>query len=461
MALNLYIDKKRNFNEDIFMDIVNEVFNNQSTLEIIYFLENDYQNIYNFSIDIEKIEVSEKILLDLNNDLVNKYLIRYCKSKNTFYSLLQIDDMLIHQGIFNLNIIQYYDTKLINILLSDIEMLKTFFIFYIENFENTLSKSNYIDSLITKTDGFNILSDEKHIEILQYVLGLPKISNIIEKEKNNNWMENLTEIQSNIWNLICKLEVNIDTIRLLSWISNNNYKFLNKTYENTYSIKEMLEKWSNYNYVEPKEDGEDYSDDVDHNDKIKIQMLISAYSNDFNQLDEECLKYDGVKAYRYKYYAWWQVAKINNDDIEEYIKFLEYNRQEKMFIYFKFNENNYQEKYFSEFKKLFFLVVGELVIENFEKIGSGIVCYDLWDLNDMFDENNVNKEKREYYLNLYFDQKDKVKLISEMKKMSDINNSSNEKALNNLYAEIEFIKNEKHIWLYILLIGIFIMQILK
>lgn len=432
------------------------MFFNASTLEVIKFLENDYQNIYIFSIEKEVYEVNEKILLDRNNELINKYLIRYCKSKNTFYYLLQTNELLINQGIFNLNIISYYDEKLTNILSSNIEILKTFFNFYIKNYEHTLSKPNYIDSLIVKKDGFNKLSDEEHIQVLQNVLTLPKISNIIEKEKidYDNWMTNKTELQSNIWNLICNLEVNLDSIRLLSWISDNNYKSLDKPYNDTHSLKEILEKWSNYNYVEPKDDYDYYSNGDDYNDKINIQMLISAYSDYSNVLDEECLKFDGVKAYQYKYNTWWNIVKIENDNIQEYIKFLEDNHQEKMFTFFKFNEYNYQEKYFHKFLDSF-TPDEKLVLDNFERIGSGITYYDLWDINNILSENNVETEKRKYYLNLYFNQQDKNKLLSNIK------NLSNKDEINELNEKIESIKNKKHTWLYILLIGILVVQILK
>ena len=447
MSSNYIEYKKNGYNPDVAESLINEIFNNGTVLEIIKFLENDYQNIYIFAIDKETYELYEKILLDLNNNLIDKYLIRYCKSKNTFYYLLQKNDLLINQGIFNLNIISYYDKNLINILISNLEILKTFFNFYIDNYKNTLSKPNYIDSLITKMDGFNKLSDEEHIEILQNVLTLPKILNIIEKEKNDydNWMTNKTELQFNIWDLICNLEVNINSIRLLSWISNGNYESLNKSYKNSHSIKEMLKKWSNYNYVEPKDDYDYYSNGDDYNDKINIQMLISAYSDCQDKFDEEYLKYDGVRAYRYKYDTWWSIANIDNDDKKEYVKFIDDNYKDKMFTYFKLNKDNYQEKYFQEFSN-FFNPDEKIVLENFEKIGNGISYYTLWDLNNMFNENNINEEKRRYYLNLYFNQKDKNKLISN---------------INNLSNEIEYLKNKKYTWIYVLLIGILIVQILK
>ena len=111
IGIKMSLDYSKNdFNKNIKPLLEKELFNNGSIIEVIKYLEKDYNNEkYYFPSNEEIIgnEINEKILLDLNNELINKYLIRYCKCENTFYYLLQLDETLINQAIFNLNIVRF------------------------------------------------------------------------------------------------------------------------------------------------------------------------------------------------------------------------------------------------------------------------------------------------------------------------------------------------------------------
>lgn len=281
------------FKKSVGSDIVKYVFQKLNTYEIIKFLEHDYYETNSTDIDND-----EKILLDLNNELINKYLVRYCKSKNTYYYLLELNETLINQGIHNLNIIVLYDEKLVNkLVLNDNlnnKLIKRFFYFYIENYKKTIfSRKNYLDSFIERKDNFVNLSDDKYIDILSCILTLRKIPKIIKKEKkeSNEWMRNKTELQFSIWNLICNLNVNDNTIRLLSWIGEENYMNLDMHYHSNMSTEDMIDKWSNFMY------GADVNNPerAGNNDKINVISLIRSYSKTSEIHSKKEKEYDDIE----------------------------------------------------------------------------------------------------------------------------------------------------------------------
>ncbi len=458
---------KNDFNKNVKPILEKELFTNGISAEIIKYLEKDYNNekfYFPNKDEVIKAELNEKILLDLNNELINKYLIRYCKSENTFYYLLQIDESLINQAIFNHNITLFNSDKLFEILIQNLKLLELFFKNLIENSDSIFNAKKYIIELINKNGKFNILSNEEYINLLQEILPLSKISDIIEYEINNDdFLSNDNAIlQISIWNLLCNLEVNESTIKLLSWTSENGYRNLSNGYNSTQTIEEVLEKWSNYNYQKPDEEY-GYSSYADYNDRINIQMLISAYGEIFNLKKDLMVKYDGVKAYLYKSVHWTNLSeKYNKEELfEDFIKY-ELFDGEKYYIdddnevlkYFKLNKLNYDKKYFKIFKE-YFSPDENLVIENFEKIGSAITSFDLWDIENILDEKKLEKEKIKYYMNIYYSQ------VEQSKLMDKIDNLPNQDAFNNLYAELELVKNKKDTWIYLLLIVIIILLILK
>ncbi len=465
----------KKFDADIVSSYVENLLNNGNIFEIIRFLENEYQHIgisFDLSDKIDfEFELNEKRLIDLNNDLINKYLVQYCKAKNTYYYLLEIDNALIHQAVFNLNMAPNYDKRFIKYLVSDdkaVKLINYFFHFYIENYKNSIghgrnAKSSYIDALIEKRDAFSELSEDQYIKILQNVLTEPKIKDILQKEveEHNNWMTNKTEIQKNIWNLICNLDVNIETVRLLSWMSEficgNIDSFFCKNYN---KIEEQLKRWSNFEYKEPINNYDYYSNGDDYDDRTRIQMLICSYVKSFDELKK--LEYDGAKAYIYQYKGWWGLVDSFDGGIDDYINFFEtYGKRKEgayidnLFKYFELNVINYQEKYFKTFIN-YCSPDSKLVLENFQNIGSGILAYDDWDIERLFERNNLNDEQQKYYLMLYNKQKDKSEILEAIAKLPKQNE------YNELLREITILENkikEKQFWLYILLICIFLYQI--
>ena len=93
------------FNRSVTPEYTKQVFKNGSIIEIVNFLENEYQNISLFDLNDKTYEELEKELLDRDIDLINKYLVRYCKTEYIYFYLLERDNQLIHQAIFNLNIL--------------------------------------------------------------------------------------------------------------------------------------------------------------------------------------------------------------------------------------------------------------------------------------------------------------------------------------------------------------------
>ncbi len=469
------------FNRSVTPEYTKQVFKNGSIIEIVNFLENEYQNISLFDLNDKTYEELEKELLDRDIDLINKYLVRYCKTEYIYFYLLERDNQLIHQAIFNLNMIPYYRKNFVRLLISEQEsftyfstsLIEIFFRFYIDNYLRTTffsrpessHKLSYLDALLERKDTFEALSRKEHTELLQSILTEPKIVNILQKESvdHDNWMTNKTNIQKNTWNLICNMEVNIDSIRLLSWMSDNFHKNINSSFtKDSKEIEKQLARWSNYDYKKPVDDYDYYSDGDDYNDKTRIQMIIFSFYNSGE--DQKFLEYDGVRAYNYQFTGWWSIVDLHDDPIEEYKKFLEtYGKREdgeykdRSFKYFKLNEMNYTEKYFKHFK-YHCKYDNELVIKNFEKIGSGILELSMWGMERLFDDNNLSDEKRQYYLKLYNKEKDKNELINRMDKLS------NEDNYNKLLEKITALENKKdlhsHLGVYVLLIIILIYLIL-
>lgn len=403
--------------------IVEEIFTNGNVLEIIKFLSNEYTNTSFLDDEIllnDEIFSNETILLDFNNDLIDIYLIRYSKSKKIFYHLLQKNAKLIEHAILNLNIIKVYDEEFIKILIEDylkrddrinLINLEIFFEFYIQNIEGIFFKDNknYIDALMTKKDSFISLKEKDFIKLLSTICRVPKIKDIIDKENASyyNDDEYRTHIQENTWNLLCSLTVNKNTIDLFDCIAHNymvkyNYGSLRKDQYDKYRAKEILEKWSNYEY--PNEIDIYSRIPHDNNTKRNIQMLIYAYTWDENK---ELLKYDGVRALRYKYLSWYTLDEVEEVSIHGYIKFLQKNNKyedpkDEMFAYFTLNSSNYSKSYFKEFQEEF-TISKELVLKYFEKIDDAILVYSYKEIKEMLYTKNIDSNDINYYTKIYGD----------------------------------------------------------
>lgn len=388
--------------------LIKEIFKKNDSIEIINFLENKYQNITTSYEDEDLCDVNEQILLKLNNELINMYLIRYCKSKNTFFYLLELDNNLINQGIFNLNIIYSNENKLIKYLVKNQNILNIFFIFYFE--ASNLIWTNLIYSFINKENEFSLLSEDVYFSILEVIFTHNKITDLIEKES-----EPYSELSSNricysIWNLLENLEVNEKSIALLSSIGSFGHERLDKPYNTKTTSKQLLKKWSSYNYNEVKRDNEfDFrTSKEDFQDRTNIQILIASYANYSNPLNSE---YEGVRAHGYMHCSIDTFLKdaYANDDYskEAYIKYIKDNQDNILFEYFKLNYWNYTEKYFDVVYETMKLD-RSLIIENFETIGKSILVLDWWDINSLLEENNLSENKKNYYKTLYYMQKLKL-----------------------------------------------------
>lgn len=464
------IYSKRDFNDNILPVLSTEVFRNCSILEIIKFLENEYNEypindwyIKGWYIKEDSINDSnEKILLDFNNELINKYLVQYCKSENTFYYLLELDDRLINQAIYNLNISFSKIDKLLAILIKKQDLLRVYLTNSLLNYKKNPYFSYTIIPLINKENRFKDLTDENHINLLHNILPMNEFKNIIQKEKDDNDICDTSELEISIWNLLCNLDVNLNTIKLFSSISINNYDDLDNGYKSMYSVEEILEKWSNYDYKSI--DGDEYTSYANYKDKINIQMLISAFADLLEFKKELILKYDGVKAFIYKYRHWSNFLEESSSNENSYNNYIKTNilNNERQYIerdgsinyFFALNKDNYDEEYFKIFSK-YFEPDKKLVIKYFEKIGSGITEYKLWQIEDILDDESLTKEEKKYYFNLYFDQVDKKKLINK------INNIPTQKEFNNLKSDIQYLKNKKDFLLYLLIVIIIGLLILK
>lgn len=404
-----YIDyAKSSFDKGIAPLLIKEIFRKNNSIEIINFLENEYQNITTSSEDKNLDDTNEQVLLKLNNELINIYLIRYCKSKNTFFYLLELDSNLINQGVFNLNITHSYENKLIQYLVKNENILNVFFSFYLEN--SSLVWTNFIYAFINKENEFSLLSEDVYFNILKTIFTHKKIADLIKEES-----EPYSELSSNricysIWNLLENLEVNEKSIALLSSIGSFGHKRLDKPYNTKTTSKQLLKKWSSYNYNEVKRDDvfDFRTSKEDFQDRTNIQILIASYANYSNPLNSE---YEGVRAHGYMHCSIDTFLKdaYANDDYskEAYIKYIRDNQDDIVFEYFKLNYWNYTEKYFDVVYKIMELN-RSLIIENFETIGKCILVLDWWDINRLIEENNLSENKKNYYKTLYYMQKLKL-----------------------------------------------------
>lgn len=112
------------------------LFNSGNIIEIIKFLKKEYKTggyLHWSRIDFES---NEKILLDLNNDLINRHLIRCCKSSSTFYYLLEKDTSLVDEASYNLTMAKYYDHRFVERLVNHSNKTDIITYFMCLNIEN-------------------------------------------------------------------------------------------------------------------------------------------------------------------------------------------------------------------------------------------------------------------------------------------------------------------------------------
>lgn len=448
---------KDDYSKNVLPYFVRELFSNSTSMEIIKFLKNDY-NSNEFRSECNK--SNEKILLDLNNELINKHLIRYCKSENTFYYLLELDSSFINQAIFNINIGYFKNKKIIEILLNNKELLKVFFENLIENIYSISYSKYLILSLINEKEIlFDKLSNDEYISLLKIVLPHNNLLKIIKEEIEDDDVRfsRYHQFQKSIWNLLCDLEVDENSIELFSKMGKIYNVHLDTAYDKNHTIEDILKKWSDYDYKEINKD-EDYKPYIDYNDKLNVQMFISLYN--ISDLKDLMTKYDGVKAYLYKYRHWTNLTnwKTKLKDYKEFIenellqvgeKYIS-NETENPIKFFILNKSNYEEaEYFKIFKE-YFEADGKLVIENFEKICKAFLeddNYGLYEIENLFEEQELEIEKRQYYLDIYHNYIHREQLEKEL---SD--KFLKEKDFYKLAIDLQTSKNRKDKLFFILLI---------
>lgn len=326
-------------------------------------------------------------------------------------------------------------------------------------------KNSYIDALIEKRDSFCELSDKEYVEILQRVLPQSGLVDVLKKESldYDNFLGNSTKLEENIWNLVYNLNVNIETIKLLSSISEYVCSARNiKSWfrKDSVEIDKQLDRWSLYDYKKLINDWDSYNTSDVYHKRTAIQMLIWSYKGDFDVSKSQNL--DGAVAYNYRY----GYKPMDYWDINEYKKFIETHGEridgkykDEQFSYFHFNEENYQEKFFKVFYKHCY-TDAKLVLKNFHKIGKSIIVLDKWDMQRIFKENSLSEEKKEYYTNLYIEQQQKQQNMNEI---LDIVNGLPQKQDYNLLLEkiilAEDKASKKVSLLYIVIISILLYQV--
>lgn len=386
---------KQFFNEHIQDILAEEIFTRRDSIEIINYLETFYQD--SLFITENKInDINEKILLDFDNKLVNLYLIRYCKSVNTFFNLIKSNPSLVENGLFNRGLIHKVSNNLIPYLIEDISLLKTFFNYYMES-SNTI----LIKEFIYKEKGFESISDKIYFEVLENIFRHRKLEVILKEESEPYSELSSDRITYGIWRLLEKLDVNENSITVLSSIGGFKNRLMSIPYNSNSTINELLEKWSNFEYNKVERDYEfDFvTSTTDMLDKVSIQMLIASYSRDNSHKSQ----YDGVRAYSYMHNHIEYFIKYDKKEFENFIVKNNRNIQnkDKMFDYFKYNIFNYTETFFEiSYPRLDLDKM--LILENFEKIGKSIIAMEWWQLEELLEFNNLEESTKQYYKTLYY-----------------------------------------------------------
>ncbi len=418
---NIY--SEQSFNKNVAHLLSREIFTNGNVAEIIKYLETDYNNyqLYTYE-NFDKI--NEEILLALKNKLVNNYLIKFCKSKETFFSLLKSDQTLLTQAIFNKNIWSFGTNTLILYLLDNIEVLETFLNFQLESKSMIL-----VNDLINKKNVFASINEDVYFDVLKTIFAHHNIENILKDESEEYSYDPLKDrLCYSIWNLLENLTVNATSISLLASIGAYNRKYMRIHYNGSkYTVNDMFIKWANfkYNKVERAAPFDFVTSNADELDEIYIQMLIASYSS-INFLKS---KYDGARAHFYMYghieqFLPYYDDKDKDKDKEEFENFINKQRKDKMFEYFKFNFWNYTEDFFDiSYRKL--ELEGRLILKNFEQIGKSITILDWWDLNNILEDNRLSKDENRYYKTLFYFQKNELD-ISFVGKIINDNNTIRE-----------------------------------
>ncbi len=415
---------KQFFDKHIRGILTEEIFTRGNSIEIINYLENSYQDSF-FITENQIDDINEKILLNLNNKLVNLYLIRYCKSANTFFSLLKNNPFLIENGIFNNGLIYKVSSNLTAYLLTDINLLKTFFNYYMESNNSILLKK-----IICKEEGFESIADKIYFEVLENIFRHRKLETIL-KEESEPYSELASDrITYAIWRLLEKLDVNENSIIVLSSIGGFKDRYMSIPYDSNITINKMLEKWSSfqYNKVEKDDEFNFVTSSTDILDKVAIEMLIASYSTK----NLHTSKYDGVRAYSYMYNDIEYFIKYDKKEFENFIVENNRNAQNKdqMFDYFKYNIFNYTKDFFAiSYDRLD--LDKTLILERFEEIGKSIIAMEWWQLEELLEFNNLEENTKQYYKTLYY-----------LQTLQLDNNQINE-IIDNQNKVIEIVQNKK------------------
>jgi len=396
-----------------------EIFINKTSLEIVSYLEYGYQSIQTIYFlnknkcrqnNDEIFAACEKILLDKDNELIDYYLARFCRSNVTMDKLLQKNTNYLNEAIYNVNC----SSSIINKIALDEELLTNYFSYWLLKeqlpLEFSYSFQPIIESFLDKNEN-HLFGYFEHIPEDMYFRVLDKIAPFINirkriliddaQRKKNAYDAPPDLISHSLWRLLEKLDVNSQTIKLFSGIGDFPRRICELPYKRKLNVDQMLDKWSGYEYSDNDEGFEQ---------KVAIQMLINSFSEEFQDHNNFLKsKYDGVRAYYYKYgnFFWGPLKESSSKEVLKKFVHEVFDKDPKNASFIENNFCFYSEKFFPLFHELFTISksCAKQIINNFEEIGKSIVVLDRCDIKNILSNAKVNEKEQKYYYLMYNIQK--------------------------------------------------------